>query len=33
MRTTVSLTQRCPGTMPADSETSGPITVPLPIRM
>jgi len=33
MRTTGSVTHCCPGTMPAESTTSGPITVPLPIRM
>ena len=31
--TTGSVTHSCPGTMPADSETWGPIDVPLPMRM
>ena len=33
MRTTGSVTHSWPGTMPADSDTLGPIMVPAPMRM
>jgi hypothetical protein len=33
MRTTGSVAHSCPGAIPADSVTSGPITVPVPMWM